>query len=235
MEINDLRLVLEEVQAQRLNVDTALERLADAHIANLGYAHVDLERQQRCGFPEVIYCEGKTCDWVEGVVRKLAEAGQDCLATRVSAEQAEHLTRMFPQAQQDRVGRTFWLPAASPQQVRVPRGNVFVLTAGTADLPVAHEAVVTARAFGCEVQLIADVGVAGIHRVLHEPFPGVRGVTQPELADGIARELAFAEIFSCVFRLGRIEQALLKMLRSPPHYVKHTRPAWALRIFLDFF
>ena len=65
-------------------------------MADLGFAHVDLHRRQRCGFPEVIFCEGKTPEWVEGVVRQLAEAGQDCLATRVSAEQAEHLARHFP-------------------------------------------------------------------------------------------------------------------------------------------
>ena len=94
-----------------------------------------------------------------------AEAGQDCLATRVSAEQADHLAAAFPQAEQDRVARTFWLPAG-PASRATPAGQVFVLTAGTSDLPVAQEAVVTARALGCEVELIADVGVAGIHRLL---------------------------------------------------------------------
>ena len=133
-------------------------------MADLGFAHVDLHRRQRCGFPEVIFCEGKSWDWVEGVVRKLVEAGQDCLATRVSAEQAEHLARLFPQAEQDRVARTFWLPVAT--EPRVPVGQVFVLTAGTTDLPVAQEAAVTAKALGCAVTLVADVGVAGIHRLL---------------------------------------------------------------------
>jgi NCAIR mutase (PurE)-related protein len=122
-----------------------------------------LHRRERCGFPEVIFCEGKTCAWVEGVVRKLSEAGQDCLATRVNSEQAEHLARQFPQGQQDRLGRTFWLPAKEPAP---PSGRVVVITAGTSDLPVAQEAVVTARALGCDVSLLADVGVAGIHRLL---------------------------------------------------------------------
>jgi len=100
---------------------------------------------------------------VEGVVRQLAGAGQDCLATRVSPEQAEHLTRQFPQARQDRLARTFWLPAGPSAPAR---GRVIVITAGTSDLPVAQEAVVTARALGCDVSLLADVGVAGIHRLL---------------------------------------------------------------------
>src|SRR5205085_10306428 len=132
-------------------------------VADLGYAHVDLQRRQRCGFPEVIFCEGKTSAWVEGVVRQLIAAGQDCLATRVNAEQAAYLAERFPQAQQDRVARTFWLPVGPPA---AKVGRVVVLTAGTSDLPVAREAVVTAEALGCEVSLLADVGVAGIHRLL---------------------------------------------------------------------
>ena len=154
---------MEQVQSGQLGVDEALAQAGDSAMADLGFANVDLHRQQRCGFPEVIFCEGKTSEWIEGVVRKLIEAGQDCLATRVSAEQAEHLGRHFPQAAQDRVARTFWLPATTPKE---PQGKVAVLTAGTSDLPVAQEAVVTAQALGCEVTLVADVGVAGIHRLL---------------------------------------------------------------------
>ena len=117
-----------------------------------------LHRRERCGFPEVIYAEGKTNEWLEGVVRRIAEAKQDCLATRVSDDQAAHLTSAFPAAEQDRLARTFWLPHGprSPAQ-----GHVTVVTAGTSDLPVAQEALVTARSLGCNVTRIADVGVAG--------------------------------------------------------------------------
>ncbi len=166
MEQGELRQILEQVQAGELDVEGALTRVQGASVANIGFAHVDLHRRQRCGFPEVIFCEGKTPEWVEGVVRKLVEAGQDCLATRVNSAQAEHLARLFPQADQDRLARTFWLPHPNNNQTRTTAGRVIVLTAGTSDLPVAQEAVVTARAMGCEVQLLADVGVAGIHRVL---------------------------------------------------------------------
>ena len=164
MDQHQLRHLLDQVRAGHLDVETALGRLAEATVADLGFAHVDLHRRQRCGFPEVIYCDGKTWDWVEGVVRKLVDAGQDCLATRVSAEQSEHLARLFPQAEQDRLARTFWLPAGT--ESRQPTGQVFVLTAGTTDLPVAQEAAVTAKALGCSVTVVADVGVAGIHRLL---------------------------------------------------------------------
>src|SRR5881227_482547 len=97
MEPADLRRLLEQIQAGQVTVEEALQRVRGAGVAELGYAHVDLHRRERCGFPEVIFCEGKTCEWVEGVVRKLAEAGQDCLATRVNEEQAVHLGRVFPE------------------------------------------------------------------------------------------------------------------------------------------
>src|SRR5437764_9154126 len=159
----EMRGLLEQVRGGQLGVEEALTRLRPAPVADLGYATVDLQRRDRCGFPEVVYAEGKTCEWLEGVVRQLAAAGQDCLATRLSAEQAEHMVRHFPQGQQDRLARTFWLPHKPPAP---PRGRVFVLTAGTSDLPVAQEAVVTAMALGCEVTRVADVGVAGLHRLL---------------------------------------------------------------------
>jgi NCAIR mutase (PurE)-related protein len=185
MNPDDLRALLEQVHAGQLSVDDALRGIRDAGVADLGYAHVDLHRRQRCGFPEVIFCEGKTAEWVSGVVRQLIEAGQDCLATRVSDVQAADLARLFPQAEQDRVARTFWLPTAATRDL--PRtGRVVVLTAGTSDLPVAREAVVTARALGCDVALIADVGVAGIHRLLRhrDQFSGADAIVVVAGMDG---------------------------------------------------
>src|SRR5262245_49183352 len=163
MTTDETRSLLEQLRGGQVTVEQALARLRPVPAAELGYATVDLQRRDRCGFPEVVYAEGKTCEWLEGVVRRLAEAGQDCLATRVSAEQSEHLARGFPQAAQDRVARTFWLPQ-SPSKPTV--GTVIVVTAGTSDLPVAREAIVNATALGCAATLVADVGVAGIHRVL---------------------------------------------------------------------
>jgi pyridinium-3,5-biscarboxylic acid mononucleotide synthase len=163
MDSEQLRRLLEQVRAGELAVDAAAARLAQPAVADLGFAQVDLDRRARCGFPEVIYCAGKTPEWVAGVVERLWAAGQDCLATRVSEEQADHLARRFPQAEQDRVARTFWLPHGPRPAVT---GKVAVVTAGTSDLPVAQEAVVTAKALGCEVSLVSDVGVAGIHRLL---------------------------------------------------------------------
>lgn len=185
MTAEEMRTLLEQVHAGQLSVETALRRLHEPHVADLGFAQVDLHRRQRCGFPEVIFCEGKTPQWVEGVVRQLVEANQDCLATRVNAEQAVHLASIFPRAEQDRVARTFWLPVPSAQP-RATSGQVVILTAGTSDLPVAQEAAVTARALGCEVKLLADVGVAGIHRLLRhrEQFAGADAIVCVAGMDG---------------------------------------------------
>jgi len=179
----DLRELLEQVQAGKLDVHAALERLGSAAVADLGYAHVDLHRRTRCGFPEIIFCQGKAPAWIEGVVRQLGDAKQHCLATRVSDEQAAHLAACFPSAQQDRVARTFWLPAGEPE---TPIGRVTILTAGTSDLPVAREALVTAQAIGTNVHLIADVGVAGIHRLLrhHDEFRGADAIVVVAGMDG---------------------------------------------------
>jgi NCAIR mutase (PurE)-related protein len=184
MNPDELRQLLEQVRTGQVDVEAALQQVRTAPVADLGYAQVDLHRRQRCGFPEVIFCEGKTALWVEGVVRQLVEAGQDCLATRVNAEQSAHLAELFPQAEQDRVARTFWLPV--PGQTRSTVGRVVVLTAGTSDLPVAQEAVVTARVLGCEVRLLADVGVAGIHRLLRhrEQFSGADCIVVAAGMDG---------------------------------------------------
>ncbi len=184
MTTEELRRLLESLQAGSLAIDDALAALQPPAVADLGFAHVDLHRRQRCGFPEVIFCEGKTPAWVEGVVRQLVAAGQDCLATRVNDAQAAHLAPLFPAAEQDRLARTFWLPAPGPP--RQATGRVVVLTAGTSDLPVAREACVTAQALGCEVQLIADVGVAGIHRLLRhrDEFTGADAIVVVAGMDG---------------------------------------------------
>jgi hypothetical protein len=126
-------------------------------------ATVDLDRAKRCGFPEVVLGQGKQIDWLVGIIRKIATSSQDCLVTRVSDEQTAELAKQFPLAQIDRVGRTFWLPTDAQ---RLSAGRVAVLSAGTSDLPVAREALVTAEALGAETALIVDVGVAGLHRLL---------------------------------------------------------------------
>jgi NCAIR mutase (PurE)-related protein len=179
-----LRALLEQVQSRSLSIEEALAQVrAAVPEADLDFARVDLHRRERCGFPEVIFCEGKTNAWIESIVLKLMEAGQDCLATRVNADQAAYLAERFPQAQQDRVGRTFYLPVRPPVE---KSGRVVVITAGTSDLPVAQEAVNTAAALGTDTALLADVGVAGIHRLLRhrDQFAGADAIVVVAGMDG---------------------------------------------------
>ncbi len=166
MTSDELRQLLEGVRTGAIDVSDAAARLGQASVAELSFATLDLDRKQRCGFPEVVFAEGKTAEWVEGAVRRLSEAGQDCFVTRISAEQAAHLATHFPHAEQDPLARTFWLPLLGERPV--PTGKVYVVTAGTSDLPVAQEALVTARVMGVDVELIVDVGVAGLHRILRQ-------------------------------------------------------------------
>lgn len=163
MDRDELRRILESVRAGTAQVDDVLNRLSHGPVAELGFAQVDLARQERCGFPEVIFCQGKTAEWVEAVFERLKDAGQDCLATRVTADQAQYLRPKFSAAEFNSVARTLWLPRPGRP---TSAGRLLVITAGTSDLPVAEEAKVTATALNCDVELIADVGVAGLHRLL---------------------------------------------------------------------
>ena len=128
-------------------------------------ARVDLDRLTRCGYPEVIFSEGKTVESVVEIFEALSEAGQDCLATRVAPDQAEALLERFPEAEWNRVaGCVRWNRDGGAGH----RGRVLVVTAGTTDRPVAEEALETLRWMRCGVDWIEDVGVAGPHRLLEQ-------------------------------------------------------------------
>ncbi|MBN2473783.1 MAG: nickel pincer cofactor biosynthesis protein LarB [Pirellulales bacterium] len=144
-------------------------RIGRPTIADVGEAQVDLDRYRRCGFPEVVFAQGKTVAAMEKIFQALIHHGADVLATRVSVEQATELKIKFPHGQYNRVARTFRIslaaePAGGDGRSITP-GRVTVVTAGTSDLPVAEEARETALWTGAEVNLIQDVGVAGPHRL----------------------------------------------------------------------
>lgn len=130
---------------------------------NIGFAQLDLQREERTGVPEVIYGEGKTAEQLVLIFEKLYHNGNIVLATRVSAEKAEHVSKKFPEAKYESCGRT--LLAAKSLEPLYP-GYVCVVCAGTSDLPVAMEAYTTVTALGSRCELISDVGVAGLHRLI---------------------------------------------------------------------
>lgn len=162
MDKESLAKLLEQVRRGDLTVAEAVEKVRIVPFADLEFAKVDHHRQVRCGFPEVIYGEGKTPEQLARIFASVVEHGGRCLATRVNESQAAHVHALFPGAEHEPVGRTLWYGEIDD----APRGQVLVLTAGTSDLPVAKEAETTVRVMGTKVDVIADVGVAGLHRLL---------------------------------------------------------------------
>lgn len=168
-----LKSLLEEFQRGELSVREVLDQLERAPFEDLGFARVDHHRAVRQGYPEVVYCPGKTLDQISEICARLAATGDGLLATRAADEVRERLAREHPRIELNQLARTAYLPPSEPVEVKV-RGPVLVVTAGTSDLPVAEEAAVTAAAMGNPVRRLNDVGVAGIHRLLadHEELQG---------------------------------------------------------------
>jgi NCAIR mutase (PurE)-related protein len=141
-------------------IQTAMQQ---SGIADVGVAQVDLDRRRRCGFPEVIYSEGKTVEAIGRIIEAQLAEGIDVLATRMSAEQAAVFCAKFPSAKYNPTGRTFRV--AQGAEDNRAAGRITIVTAGTSDLPVAEEARETALWTGAEVKFAQDVGVAGPHRL----------------------------------------------------------------------
>lgn len=130
---------------------------------NLGFARVDLERGRRCGLPEVIFCPGKTPQQVSRIMTAMTEAGQNVLATRATREMFEAIRRVHATTVYHEQARCLTLDVAP---LPSPRGCVAIVTAGTADLPVAEEAALVAERMGARVERCYDAGVAGLHRLV---------------------------------------------------------------------
>ncbi|GAC1653631.1 MAG: nickel pincer cofactor biosynthesis protein LarB [Gemmatimonadaceae bacterium] len=160
-----VRDLLARVAEGSLDVETALNALAFAPAETLSFATIDHHRALRQGFPEVIFAEGKTTAHVVAIAERIGNGGEGFLATRVSAATREALLGRFPTAIANELGRTVRL---SGDRATIPKSTrtIAIVTAGTADLPVAEEAAETAVALGHTVDRLDDIGVAGIHRVL---------------------------------------------------------------------
>lgn len=158
-----LRELLEQVASGALGPDEAARRLERGLEHNLGFARVDLDRARRQGLPEVVYCPGKTPEQVVSILRTLGAAGQHVLATRATPELYRHVAAALPEARYHEHARAITLDRGPLPE---PRGAVAVVCAGTADLPVAEEAALTAERMGARVERLSDVGVAGLHRLL---------------------------------------------------------------------
>ncbi len=158
-----LRELLDSVSRGARSVDEAVDQLRDLPFEDLGFAKVDHHRTIRCGFPEVIYAEGKSPEQVVTIIGHTIRGGGNVLATRASSEVYAAVVDAYPGAEYLEIARTVTIR----QREAVPSGGtIAIVAAGTSDLPVAEEARVTAEIMDQRVQAIYDVGVAGIHRLL---------------------------------------------------------------------
>jgi len=155
---------LEQVRNGQIDIDQAVEKLRHLPFEDLGFACIDHHRQIRRGFPEVIFCPGKTTEHIIKIFESLAAKGNNVLATRAEPDVFEELSKTgkFPKARYEKLARAIVLEQKEPP---ASKSVLPIITAGTADLPVASEAKVTAEIMGQKTDLICDVGVAGLHRL----------------------------------------------------------------------
>ena len=159
----ETREILEKVKQGEITIEEAEKYFKREPFEEMGYAKLDMHREVRSGFPEVIFCSGKADEHLVQIVKKLYEKNGEVFGTRASAHQYEVLKESFPQIQYDSLSRILKIEG----QKREQKGLIAVCTAGTADIPVAEEAAQTAEYFGSRVERIYDVGVSGIHRLLY--------------------------------------------------------------------
>ncbi len=158
--------ILKKVQMQELTIGEAMEWINketghSSGFEDLGFAKLDTDRKKRTGFTEVVYCEGKTVEQLEQIYRRILDVEGEVLGTRATTSQYESLKSYFPTLQFDPVSRILKI-----EKEKQKCGKVIVCCGGTADIPVAGEAAVTAEYFGTYVERIFDVGVCGLHRLL---------------------------------------------------------------------
>jgi hypothetical protein len=163
MDPRTLKELLEKVKEGAISPEEAASRLATLPYEDLGFAKVDHHRALRRGFPETVFGAGKTPEQVAAIVERIAARGQRVLVTRTTAAVHEKVAAVWPDARFHEVARCLTVETVPARPLP---GRIAVCAAGTSDLPVAEEAVVTAAFHGATVERIYDVGVAGLHRLL---------------------------------------------------------------------
>ena len=158
----DVGKLLRQVKDGEVEISKAEELLKNLPYEEMGYAKLDFHRKLRTGFGETVFCQGKPDEFLIEIYQRIYERDGEVLGTRATKEQYELVKRRISQVVYDPVSRILKIEREGKER----KGNVIVCTGGTADIPVAEEAAQTAEYFGCMVDRIYDVGVAGIHRLL---------------------------------------------------------------------
>jgi len=163
MNKEDITAILEKVKNGELEVDAAASSLKDLPFKDLGFAKVDNHRSLRNGFPEVIYCEGKSLAEIEAIVKEMLKHENNILASRAKKEVYQQIKKIAPEAVYYERPKMIFI---EKKKLKKTKSKILVVSGGTSDMPVAEEAVITAEALGNSVERLYDVGVAGIHRLL---------------------------------------------------------------------
>jgi NCAIR mutase (PurE)-related protein len=171
MNTDAIKMFLENIRDGKVDIETGISRLKNLSYVDLGCAKLDIHRELRVGYPEVIFCPGKTNEQIKTIIQAMMEGEANILATRASVENFTAVKEVCPAAAYQTLARTITL---TRKKLSLPESYIAVVTAGTSDLPVAEEAAVTAEIFGNRVERIVDVGVAGVHR-LFDKLDLIRG------------------------------------------------------------
>lgn len=158
----DIIKLFEDVKTDKINITEAAQKLEDLAFKDLGFAKIDNQRELRVGYPEVIYCEGKTVDQVKEIISYMLKKDNNILATRASQEMYDEIKLICKEAKYNKLGRTITI---TKKELECSDTYIAIVCAGTSDLPVVEEAAETAQILGNKVEKIIDVGVAGIHRL----------------------------------------------------------------------
>jgi hypothetical protein len=164
MQKDELRAFLEKIKAGKMSVDEGISFFNNQYYVDVGCAKIDMHREGRVGYPEVIFCPGKTSEQVVTIMKAMLEKNSHILATRANAELFEVIKELCPEAVYHSTAKAITI---KNKEIKHPETYIAVVTAGTSDLPVAEEASVTAEFFGNRVIKLIDVGVAGVHRLFH--------------------------------------------------------------------
>ncbi|HEX7416291.1 MAG TPA: 1-(5-phosphoribosyl)-5-amino-4-imidazole-carboxylate carboxylase, partial [Smithellaceae bacterium] len=165
MNTDALKVLLENIRDGKIDVKAGISRLQNLSYIDLGCAKLDTHRELRVGYPEVIFCSGKTKEQIQTIIQAMMAGEANILATRASEENYAAVKKVCPAAVYHPLARIITLER---KKLPLPESYIAIVTAGTSDLPVAEEAAVTAEIFGNRVERIVDVGVAGVHRLFDQ-------------------------------------------------------------------
>ncbi len=182
----ELEKILKGISNGSVSVDEAMDKLRNFPYSDLGFARIDHHRELRTGYPEIVYCAGKTNEQVRAIFSAMQEHENNIIGTRAEKELFEYISPFFPAAIYHDVARIISLQRKA---LVPPATRIAVITAGTSDIPVAEEAAVTAELLGNNVLRIYDAGVAGIHRLV-DKLPEIRGCKVAVVIAGMEGALA---------------------------------------------